>query len=103
MQMMTDEILEQCNYDEKYKIKIIKNTLLSEIINKEEIEVNSRHGYKIKNLGENKACSIAFDGVIEAIFKENLKFNLGIQWHLELLNDENSYKIFEKLVKSTIK
>ena len=47
-------------------------------INKEEIEVNSRHRYKITNLGENKACSIAFDGVIEVIFKENLKFNLGI-------------------------
>ena len=59
--------------------------------------------YKITNLDENKACSIAFDGVIEAIFKENLKFSLGIQWHPELLNDENSYKIFEKLVKSTIK
>ena len=31
------------------------------------------------NLGENKACSIAFGGVIETIFKENLKFNLVIQ------------------------
>ena len=72
-------------------------------INKEEIEVNSRHRYKITNLNENKACAMAFDVVIEAIFKENLKFNLGIQWHPELLNDENSYKIFEKLVKSTIK
>lgn len=75
--MMTDKILEQCNHNEKHKIKTIKNTLLSEI-NKEEIEVNSRHRYKITNLGENKACSIAFDVVIEAIFKENLKFNLGI-------------------------
>ena len=34
LKIMTDEILEQCNHNEKHKIKITKNTLLSEIINK---------------------------------------------------------------------
>ena len=100
MQLManTENIKNDTNHFQDHYIKILENTLLSEIIGEKEILVNSRHNYHIKNSGENSVCALSNDGIIEAIYNQNKKFHLGVQWHPELLECENSYKIFRKLI-----
>ena len=105
MQLManTENIKNDTNHFQDHYIKILENTLLSEIIGEKEILVNSRHNYHIKNSGENSVCALSNDGIIEAIYNQNKKFHLGVQWHPELLECENSYKIFRKLIKNAEK
>ncbi|MBQ2409420.1 MAG: gamma-glutamyl-gamma-aminobutyrate hydrolase family protein [Bacilli bacterium] len=105
MQLManTENIKNDTNHFQDHYIKILENTLLSEIIGEKEILVNSRHNYHIKNSGENSVCALSNDGIIEAIYNKNKKFHLGVQWHPELLECENSYKIFRKLIKNAEK
>ena len=76
-----------------HSINIDKDTLLYRIIGKENIEVNSLHSFCIP---DTKLCISARsdDKVIEAIEDKRKTFFLGIQWHPELLNDENTDKLF---------
>lgn len=84
-----------------HKIEILDDTLLKYILGKTEIEVNSRHNNHIKDNGIQKISAISKDGIIEAIENPNTDFNIGLQWHPELLpkEDENSKKIFESLIE----
>ena len=63
------------------------------IIGKENIEINSLHSFCIPNT---KLCISARsdDKVIEAVEDKRKTFFLGVQWHPELLNDENTDKLF---------
>ena len=81
-----------------HKLKIIKNTLLYDILGKEEIMVNSKHNYHISSEGIHSISAVSEDGIIEAIEAKDKEFQLGVQWHPELLNDENTAKIFDALV-----
>lgn len=83
------------NKNEKYvhSIKIIRNSLLYKIIGKEEIFVNSRHQDHLLN-SSLKISSISNDGIIESIEDKIHPFFIGVQWHPETLNDENSKKLF---------
>lgn len=84
-----------------HRIKILPNTILSTILNKDSIMVNSRHKYHIPDAGVNKVSAYSEDGVIEGIENPNTRFQLGIQWHPELLpNDENSKIILNGLVEA---
>lgn len=89
---------------EKYvhKINIIKDSLLYKILNKEEIEVNSRHNYHIEKTKDLKVCGYSEDGLVEAIEYPNKKFVLGVEWHPEsmLEYDGDSNKIFEAFINS---
>ena len=68
-----------------HSIKILKDTLLYDIIGKEEINVNSRHNYHIPNELDFLKSAYSSDGIIEAVeYKENI-FTLGIQWHPETM------------------
>lgn len=80
-----------------HDVKIDKDSKLYSIIQKENIKVNSLHGYKVPNGGSYKV--VAKDGdVIEGIEKYNTSFNIGVQWHPERDTDENG----EKLLKAFI-
>lgn len=80
-------------------ININKNSLLYKILGKERILVNSRHKSAI--LFTNLDISArSDDGVIEAIENKKKKFFLGLEWHPESLNDENSKKIFDYFIMS---
>lgn len=80
-------------------VYIKKQTLLYEILKKEFIEVNSRHNYHISDEGIMKIDALATDGIIEAIENPNQRFHLGVQWHPELLNDDNTDEIFDRFIE----
>lgn len=72
---------------------------LKEIINKDKILVSSRHLYRVPDSGVHKVSAMAPDGVIEAIENDNCDFNIGVQWHPELLkNDINSKRLFDHFI-----
>lgn len=74
---------------------------LKSIINKDKIMVSSMHSYMVPDSGIHNISAIALDGVIEAIENPNCDFNIGLQWHPELMgDDENSKLIFKALLES---
>lgn len=105
MQLMTHSkmIPNSINHKDEHYINIKKDTLLYEIIGKERIKVNSKHKYQISDIKENSICCYSDDGTIEGIYNKNKKFILGLQWHPELINDENSAKIFQKFIENAKK
>ena len=83
-----------------HSVKIKKDSLLYEILNKEEIEVNSRHNYHIpEELGYLK-IAYSPDNIIEAVDYKDNKFTLGVQWHPESMcfYDEDAKKIIEAFI-----
>ncbi len=112
MQMMAgykkENIINERNADtnvkhhtkEKYahEIRIKKNTLLYNILKEEQIMVNSKHNFHISNSGIHIVSAYSFDNIIEAIENPNKKFQLGLQWHPELLDDKNTEKIFTRFI-----
>ncbi len=74
-------------------IKIDKDTLLYNIIGEENIKVNSLHSFCIPYT-KLHASAHSDDKTIEAIEDKRKTFFLGVQWHPELLDDENSDKLF---------
>lgn len=90
--------------DYKHKVKIDKDSKLFKILNEEEILVNSLHHYKVKNSGDYKIVATNED-MIEAIEKNDNKFNIGLQWHPEKNYDIdlNSQKIFKAFIEATKK
>ena len=86
-----------------HTLKILKDTLLYNILKEEEIMVNSRHRYHIANPGINEVNALSEDGIIEGIENRDKLFHLGVQWHPENLNDENTNKIFDEFIESAKK
>lgn len=80
--------------DREHHVIVNKNTLLSQIIEKSEGEVNSSHHQAIDRLGEGlMVSSKSPDGIIEGIElsdKTNSSFFLGIQWHPERMINKDS-------------
>lgn len=81
-----------------HKININKG-ILFDILGKKEIEVNSRHNDTIVNNSAFKVEAISDDNIIEAISLNPLV--IGVQWHPEDLQDENSNKLFKYLIKKS--
>lgn len=86
-----------------HTLRILKDTLLYNILKEEEIMVNSRHRYHIANPGINEVNAVSEDGIIEGIENRDKLFHLGVQWHPENLNDENTNKIFDEFIESAKK
>lgn len=82
-----------------HEVNIVQNTLLSKIIKKDKILVNSRHKSAI-NKTKYLVSSISKDNIIESLEDPKQKFFLGIQWHPENLYkiDNSSRKIFDYFV-----
>ncbi len=86
-----------------HKVNIIQDSMLYNIIKKEEIMVNSMHHQAIKRTASNiKVAGITEDNIIESIYLEDKKFVLGVQWHPELLykNYNEQFKIIEAFINS---
>lgn len=85
-----------------HSVRLINNTKFSKIIEKEEIEVNSRHKKIIDthpNLIVNCICE---DGYIDGVESPDKTFYVAFRFHPESLykvNKDNN-KIFEKFIKA---
>lgn len=79
-------------------INIEKGTKLYDIIKKDSIDVNSRHFYHIKPNELFVNSSYANDGYIESIELKDKKYIIGVQWHPEDMNDENSDALFKSFI-----
>lgn len=80
--------------DRVHEIRIFRNTLLHEILNMDNAEVNSSHHQSIDRLGEGLMInSKSDDGIVEGIEyldKTDKPFFIGVQWHPERFPDLNS-------------
>ncbi len=90
-----------------HDIAIEKDSLLYEIVEKENLEVNSWHHQGIKELGKGlTVVATGEDGMVEGIEKDGATFILGVQfhpeWHIDY-GDKEFTKFFERLVEETEK
>jgi putative glutamine amidotransferase len=70
----------------QHPVDIKEGTVLSELLGKGQVMVNSTHHQAVNKLGKDVVVSaVAMDGIIEAIELSSHFFALGIQWHPELL------------------
>lgn len=84
-----------------HDVSVAAHTLLSAIIGKGPIGVNSLHHQGVKTLGKDLiASAIAPDGLVEAIELPGHPFFLGVEWHPEDLTDEPSQKLFAAFIKA---
>ena len=86
------------NIKNAHEVYIKKESKIYEILKKETIIVNSRHNYQIKNTtleisGKTK------DNVIEVIEDKNKDFFIGVQWHPESLNNDDSKRLFDYFIE----
>lgn len=89
-----------------HTVEIKEDTKLYEILNENEIQVNSFHHLGINKVAPGYIVSaISKDGVIEAIEKVGEDFVIGVQWHPEMMTKECSKmkKIFMGLVDAASK
>lgn len=92
------KIENHCSLEEYvHYINIKKDTLLYEILDSDRIKVNSRHNYAVINTNF-KVNAISDDKIIEGIEDRSKKFFLGLEWHPESLEDDNSFKIFNYFI-----
>lgn len=69
-----------------HSISITKGSLLSRIIKRSHMQVNSSHHQSVKTVGRALITSAtAPDGIVEAIEHPTHRFFLGLQWHPEFL------------------
>lgn len=83
----------------------IEDSKLKNIIGKSEIIVNSYHHQQVLSSKEFKVIARSYDGVIEALESSNDIFQIGVEWHPEKMNNEDSKKIFREFIgqiKTTI-
>lgn len=87
--------------DYRHKIKIEKDTIIYNLIKKEEYFVNSIHTMIApKELVESyaKISSYSEDGLVESFELENKKFVVGIKWHPELMDNEFVNELFKMFI-----
>lgn len=82
-----------------HSINIFRDTKLYEILKQDQINVNSRHRYSIKNTNF-KISAISPDNIIEGIEDPEKRFFIGLEWHPESINDNNSNLLFKFFVDS---
>ena len=82
----------------KHRIKIVKNSLLYAIYQKEKVDVVSLHGIKVGRVPKTLLISAkAQDQVVEAVeYTKNDTCILGVQWHPEIMRDLSLFKWFVK-------
>ena len=88
----------------RHKVKIDKDSRLYDILETDEILVNSFHNRHATKNHIYKTVAYSEDGLIEAIEFPSNTFNLGVQWHPEISYDfdKNSKKIIDYFIKETM-
>ncbi len=102
--VILDETKSHDHYDENYrhKINIKEDTMLYNLVGRDNIEVNSIHSMiATKEVVESFATISSFseDGLVESFEVPNKNFVMGIKWHPELLLEEEYVdKLFEEFI-----
>lgn len=87
--------------DYHHEIIISPHTQLNQILQENQISINSLHHDCIDfPLQDLIVSARSIDGVIEAVELQNHPFLIGVQWHPEYLKDKNSKKIFDSFIKA---
>jgi putative glutamine amidotransferase len=82
-------------------IKITEGSLLSRIVGKDTMNINSAHHQAVlKPAPGAKVNATAPDGVIEGIELPTHPFCIGVQWHPEYHVDAGDKKIFEAFIEA---
>jgi putative glutamine amidotransferase len=86
-------------YADVHKVRLVPNTWFADLLQKDEIAVNSLHGQGLNKLGEGvQALAHASDGLVEAVHLPGIEqFTLAVQWHPEWMAAKNphSRRMFE--------
>jgi putative glutamine amidotransferase len=82
-----------------HEVAIAEGTLLSRIIGKPRMAVNSAHHQAVASIGDGGVVNaLAPDGVIEGIEHPGYRFALGVQWHPEYAVDPDDPAIFRAFI-----
>lgn len=81
-----------------HEVTLDKSSILYSIVGNERFMVTSRHSFHALPNDYYDVTSVSDDNYIESIEMKNKKFNLGVQWHPEGLNDDPSKKIFKYFI-----
>ena len=85
-------------------VRILPDTPLAALLQKQELGVNSCHHQAVKTLAPGLAeMARSTDDLIEAVYLPGKTFVWAVQWHPEmsLYTDEDSREIFEVFVRAT--
>lgn len=86
--------------DKVHEVYLNTDSYLYKIIKTTNFYVNSRHGYKVTEVGNFDIVGYSSDGVIEAIEDKSKRFAIGVQWHPEnLMDSEESKSLFKEFIK----
>lgn len=86
-----------------HRVALESGTPLAELLQKEEIAVNSCHHQAVKTVAPGlRVMAKAPDGIVEAVYMPGRPFVWAVQWHPEFFKgtDENNNRIFEAFVKA---
>ena len=81
-----------------HDVTLDKNSKLYSIIEKEKFKVTSRHFYHVNPNEYYDITSVSDDNYIESIEMKDKKFNIGVQWHPESMDDDTSEKLFKYFI-----
>lgn len=100
--VLNETTINHCQRNVKYvhKVELKDNTKLKKIIDKQIIDVNSKHNYHVENVSNLNVSAISEDGLIEAIEYTDKDFVIGVQWHPETMldYDESANKLFDEFI-----
>jgi putative glutamine amidotransferase len=87
-----------------HAVHLLPESPLGKLIGKERLEVNSHHHQAINALAEGlEIMALSDDGLVEAVYMPARPYVWAVQWHPELLpNDDASGKLFASFVRSAI-
>ena len=87
--------------DIRHMVSLARESRLKEIMGIERMAVNSYHHQAIKEVAQELyASAVSDDGVVEAIELPGEKFVVGVQWHPERMQEEDSSRrLFEAFIK----
>lgn len=80
-------------------VTLDKTSKLYQILGKDRFMVNSRHNYHVVPNNLYDVVALSDDNLVEAIEFKDKKFAIGVQWHPEDLDDEQTNKLFDEFIK----
>lgn len=100
-QDIKSELSIENNHENGYHKIIVKE---NPFLPKGTFSVNSTHHQAIKDMGEGlKVFAYSFDNIIEAFYKDDYPYLVGVQWHPErLMKDNLSKRLFKSFITKSL-